>query len=101
MNDLIEPDFSSDILQLLPDNLIPNYQMICEKYLPDTLRSHHFLLLHGRWKDFLNRAENRELKQTILSTYNVNIYVPRHANIENCTFVAIVNEFCESNQRVG
>lgn len=86
-------DFSSDVLQPMPDADLLRYRDICAKHLPATLHVHHLLTIQHRWKQLFSCPENKSLTTNIAPNCKISFYVPRSAIADNCTFVAISDEW--------
>lgn len=83
-------NFFGDILQPLPDEQLLNYLKICELNLPLALRAHHFLRF--RWKILLKQVENDEIFRKITPKCKNSIYVPKHNDLKNCTFISLTDD---------
>lgn len=90
-------DYSSDVLQPMPDADLLRYRDICAKRLPATLQVHHFLTIQHRWKHLFARPESEALTKNIAPKCKTIFYVPRNASADNCTFVAISDELLSAN----
>lgn len=91
-NALQSVDFSNDILQILPDEMLTEYIDICKQRLPHAMVGHHFLLMQNRTKSFLKQPENHRLSEIISAKCKFLIFVPRNANKTNCTFFGVTEE---------
>lgn len=85
--------YSNDILQSIQDADLLRYRDLCAKHLPTAISAHHFLTVQHRWKEIFSRPENEVLTTNISPKCINKFYAPRNRNIDNCTFVAISNEF--------
>lgn len=80
--------YQDDVLQPLAIDQIEEYRKVSERHLPESIRAHHFLFVQIRWRKHLNQPQRCELPPRCLFT----VYVPRHGNIDKCTFIAICAE---------
>lgn len=89
-------NFSDDILQPLLDEQILKYLKICELQLPYALRAHHFLKLQFRWKTLFKQSKNDNIFRKITPKCKNSIYVPKHSDLRNCTFISLTDDACGS-----
>lgn len=90
MKELLQRDFSNDILQVIPKDRIEKFIEITKQNIPKAIHAHHYLSNHRRWERIVSK--DKQLKNIISPKCNRFLFAPRNGKVENCTFIAVPEE---------
>lgn len=99
MKELLRQDFSSDILQLMPDDKLAKFIELCTQNIPKSLCAHHILLNYQRWKHIMSK--DKQLKNSISPKCKKLVFAHRDGKVENCTFIVVNEEAYHDNVDVS